>query len=39
MEAIQEMDEELIVERELNSLLEMTFRMEHELQVILKSRE
>lgn len=39
MEAMQEMDEGLLVERELNVLLEMTFRMEHELQLVLDSSE
>lgn len=39
MEAIQEVSEETHVERELNFLLEMTLRMEHELCVALASEE
>ena len=40
MEAIQEVSEETThVERELNLLLEMTLRMEHELSVALASKE
>jgi hypothetical protein len=39
METIQEIDEKTQVERELNSLLEMTFKMEHELIVALAREE
>ena len=36
---MQETAEETIVERELNLLMEMTLRMEHELTVALNSEE
>ena len=39
METMQETAEETIVERELNLLMEMTLRMEHELTVALNSEE
>ncbi len=39
METIQEAAEETHVERELNLLLEITLRMEHELTVALSSEE
>jgi hypothetical protein len=39
METMQKVDEKLLVERELNLLLEMTLRMEHELAVVLASEE
>jgi hypothetical protein len=39
METMQKVNEKLLVERELNLLLEMTLKMEHELVVALNSRE
>ena len=39
METVQETTEVIMVERELNSLIEMTLRMEHELTVLLASEE
>ena len=39
METLQQATEELTVERELNELIEMTLRMEHELIVALTLRE
>ena len=39
METVQEMTEETYVERELNLLIEMTLRMEHELIVALETEE
>ena len=39
MKAVVEMTEETHVQRELNLLLEMTLRMEHELSVVLLSKE
>jgi hypothetical protein len=37
MEAVVEMSEEVLVERELNSLMEITLRMEHELSMVVQS--
>ena len=39
METVQEVTEETHVERELNLLMEMTLRMEHELTVALTTTE
>lgn len=39
METVQEMNEKIQVERELNLLMEMTLKMEHELLVVLNSEE
>lgn len=39
METVQEAAEETMLERELNLLIEMTLRMEHELTVALMERE
>jgi hypothetical protein len=39
METLQETAEITMVERELNLLMEMTLRMEHELTVVLNSEE
>lgn len=36
MEAVLEMSEELLLERELNSLLEMTLKLEHELSMVVQ---
>lgn len=39
METVQEAAEETMLERDLNLLIEMTLKMEHELKVALKERE
>ncbi|MEK6829189.1 MAG: hypothetical protein AABY15_03600 [Nanoarchaeota archaeon] len=36
MESVLETDEKVLLERELNELLEVTFRMEYELELTLK---
>jgi len=37
MEAVAEMNEEVLLERELNFLLEITLRLEHELSMVVQS--
>jgi len=37
MEAVAEMNEEVLLERDLNFLLEITLRLEHELSMIIQS--
>jgi len=39
METVQKVTEETYIERELNLLMEMTLRMEHELMVALVAEE
>jgi len=39
MEAVVEISEEVLVERELNSLMEVTLRMEHELSMVVQSEQ
>jgi len=37
MEAVTEMNEEVLLERELNFLLEVTLKLEHELSMVVQS--
>ena len=39
MESILEKDEKVLLERELNELLEVTFRMEYELELVLQEAQ
>ena len=39
MESIQKTSEKVFLERELNELVEVTFRMEHELELLLQKQE
>ena len=39
MESVLEKDEKVLIERELNELLEVTFRMEYELELVLQEAQ
>ena len=39
MEAVAEMNEEVLLERELNFLLEITLKLEHELSMVVQSEQ
>ena len=39
MEALVETDEKVLIERELNSLMEITLRLEYELSMIVESEQ
>ena len=39
MEAVLEISEDVLVERELNLLMDVTLRMEHELSIVVQSEQ
>ena len=39
MESVQKTKDKVFLERELNELVEVTFRMEHELKLVLQEAE